>query len=237
MKPKTVLSVIALLLGEAVIIGGFFLWRGEDTPDNIFALNIVVSSIVYCLCFVDVLFPWIRQKDASGRQVGSLGLRWTVTGLYALSAICAMLILNKAMDAAFLTQLIVHAILIFLLILGFVAVFQSSGKVAEVHSVQTGQRQGVTEMGHAVTALEEALYDCPGVPQDLIDKVRELKESIRYISPSNNPEACGQERQFVETIEQAAGRLYDFEHNREDVERAVIKAGRILRSRKEAYSN
>lgn len=237
MKTRTILSIIALILGEAVIVGGFFLWRCEDTPDSIFALNIIVSSIVYALCFVDVLFPWINRRDSSGRQVGSLGLRWTVSTLYTLLAIAAMLLLNKVFGAIFLVQLIVHVILLFLLVLGFTAVLHSSDKVASVHAGQAVRRQGVTDMATAVAGLEEDLLDYPDVPQELMDMVRNMKDDIRYVSPSDNPEAGNLEQQFVDRIESVTGWIHDFDRNRAEVEKAVIAAGRILRRRKDMYSN
>lgn len=237
MKVSNILSIVAVLLGEAIIIGAFFLWRGNDTPDNIFIMNMVVSSIVYLLCFYDVLIPLINTKDSSHRQVGSLGLRWSVTGIYVVLSVIVMLLFNKVFNVVFIVQLLVHCILLFLLILGVAGVMHSSGKVASVHKVQEFQRHGLDDMKKAVSDFEDVLHECQGAPAEIFDKIMQIKESIRYLSPSNNPEAYDLEHRFVSLMHDASDKLVDYDRNRVEIEKYVSKAERILNSRKDIYSN
>jgi hypothetical protein len=106
MNTKKIISWLLLLFGEILIITAFILFRG-DLADNILVLGIVVSSIIYGLFFVDILVPWIDFRDKSQRRVGSMGVRWFVTWLYAIVAIAVMIIANIiALDWTFATQLI-----------------------------------------------------------------------------------------------------------------------------------
>lgn len=237
MKARNILSIIAVLMGEAIILGAFFLWRGENTPDNIFIMNMVVTSLVYFICFYDVVFPLINTKDPSQRQVGALGIRWVVTGSYAVLALFAMLLLNKVFHTVFIVQLIIHGILLFLFVLGIAGVLHSSGKVASVHDRQMADRKGIEEMKYVTASFEDRLYMCTDVPQEMFAKITDIKNSIRYISPSNNTEAYGLEQKFVEIMQDAISKLSDYAGNRVEIEKSITYAVRILNGRKQIYSN
>ena len=149
MDTKKILSFIALLGGEAIIIAAFLLFRGSLATD-ILVLNIVVSSVIYGLLFLDILVPWVDLNDKSGKKVGSLGLRWFFTWLYAITAIAVMLIGNLAYEWTFALQFIIHCGLFFLLLLGFIAVIHSGNKVQEVYQQETFNRNGINEMKTAM---------------------------------------------------------------------------------------
>ena len=111
MDTKKILSYIALLGGEAIIIiAAFILFRG-NLSDNILVLNIVVSSIIYGLFFVDILVPWINLGDKSQKKIGSLGVRWFFTWFYAITAIAVIILGNSVYEWRFSLQIIIHLIL------------------------------------------------------------------------------------------------------------------------------
>ena len=68
MDTKKIVSFIVLLGGEAIIIAAFILFRGSLAPD-VLVLNIVVSSVIYGLFFLDILVPWINLNDKQGKKV------------------------------------------------------------------------------------------------------------------------------------------------------------------------
>ena len=70
MDTKKIVSFIVLLGGEAINIAAFILFRGSLAPD-VLVLNIVVSSVIYGLFFLDILVPWINLNDKQGKKVGS----------------------------------------------------------------------------------------------------------------------------------------------------------------------
>ena len=233
MNTKTILSAVALIFGEAIIIAAFFLWKGE-APDNIFVLNLIVSSLIYCLFFVDVLVPWI---DKAGKRVGTLGLRWAVTWLYAALAIVAMLLFNLVFNAAFGLQLIIHCCLVFFAALGFIGVMHASGKVAEVHDGEVSDRKGMLEMKESVASLKESAAGHPGLSPECISMIDNIEQELRFISPCGTSEAVSLERQFSETIRDTAIALLEDPIDPEKILSALRRAERTLKKRKATYSD
>jgi hypothetical protein len=236
MDAKKILSWLALLGGEAIIIAAFILFRGSLT-DNILILNIVVSSLIYGLFFVDVLVPWINPGDKSQKKVGSLGLRWFFTWLYAILAIAVMIAGNRAYEWSFNLQLIIHCALVFLLILGFVASFTSSDKVREIYRQETFHRNGITEMKNAMRGLKDKMNDSSDLPESFTGRIQTLEENLRFISPANNNDAYELERQFANTINDIAFAISNFLMNEEAIESNLKKAEKIYQNRKSIYSN
>lgn len=233
---KTLLSLVAFLLGEAVIIASFLLWRGEAATD-VLALNMAVSSLIYCLFFVDVLVPWVNWSDKAQKSVGSMGLRWFVTWVYAAFAVAVMLVCNLWLVASFELQLILHCVLFFLLLLGFTGVLHASGKVGGKYVQESRSRQGVQEMKQAVSGLKEAAAGCAQLPAACMHRIDSLEEGLRFLSPSDNLEARLLERQFVETVESIAAALPGYAADQEKIDAAFKKAERLYASRKAVYSN
>ena len=235
MNAKTTLSILSLVLGEAVIVGAFFLWKG-DTPDNVFTLNLIVSSLIYCMLFVDVLVPWVDFKEVSHKRVGTIGLRWFITGVYAVLAVCGMILMPLLFGRAFEPQLVFQCALAFALLLGFVGMMHTSDKIAEVSSEEIRNKQGLSDMKSALAKLQENMHE-RNVPVQYIDAVNGLSEEIRYIAPSNEPEAHLLEKEFTAIIDSIVAGISNFEMNREQIDSELKKAHRICINRKSIYSN
>lgn len=233
MNTRNILSGIAFLVGEAILIAAFLLLGKDSLEDNILILNIIVSSVVYCLFFMDLFIPWINKSQT---KVGSIGIRWFTIGIYSILAIAAMLVCNLELHASFSLQLIIHGGLIFLLLLGFVGTQHASDKVAQISRQESSHQKGVTEMKQAMSLLKEKMYDCPPLPEAYIQQINNLEESIRYLSPSNNPEASALEKQFIETIQELSIALPHHSTNQDDIKANIQKAERIYKKRKSIFS-
>jgi hypothetical protein len=235
MDTKKILSWIALSGGEAVIIAAFILFRG-DLADNVLVLNMVVSSLVYGLFFIDILVPLVDLGDESHKRVGSTGLRWFFTWLYALFAIAAMLVCNLAYDCSFALQIIIHSVPVFLLLIGFVSVIHSSDKVRSVYRQETFNRNGIIEMKKSVANLKDKISDLSDLPESFTGRINSLEENLRFISPTENAEAHSLEQQFISAIDDIAFAVSDFSMNGERIESNLKKCERICQSRKAIYS-
>ncbi|MBQ8968591.1 MAG: hypothetical protein IJ064_02495 [Bacteroidaceae bacterium] len=141
---KNLLSVLALLIGESVIIGAFLLFGGLVLPTRVLVLDIIVSSVVYLLFVVDLLIPWISLSDPAHRQVGSLGLRWTVNCLYALLALCTIGV-GIYCEWGFTLQLLIQVALLGVLAFGYLGVLSVQDKVADIQQRDAAQRQAFEE--------------------------------------------------------------------------------------------
>ncbi len=57
MNAKKIFSLLLVIFGEAILIL-CFLHFGRNVQTEILTLNIVVSSLIYCLLFIDIIVPW-----------------------------------------------------------------------------------------------------------------------------------------------------------------------------------
>lgn len=235
MKTKQVLSWFSLVLGEALIITTFILFRG-DSSDNILALNIIVSTIIYGLFFIDILIPWIDFSDKSEKKIGALGIRWLTTWLYTIAAIAAMIIGNVTLDLVLSTQIIIHGILIFFLLLGFVATINSSDRVEKVYLQEMMNRNGINEMKSAIRSLKDKMNNSTELPEYFVNRINTLEENIRFISPSDNPEAFNLEQSLIETLSDISLSISHFSMNEESIENRLRRCEQLYQNRKNIYS-
>lgn len=236
MDTKKILSWIALLGGEAIIIAAFILFRG-GLANNILILNIVVSSLIYELFFIDILIPWIDLSDKSQKKIGSLGVRWFFTWLYAIAAVSVMLVGNLSFEWSFSVQIISHCILLFFLVLGFVASITSSDKVKEVYSQETFNRNGILDMKKAVKNLKDKANILSDLPIIFINRINLLDDDLRFISPSNSNEAYELERTFIDTIDEITSEISNYTMNEEAIETNLKIVERVFQNRKNIYSH
>ena len=234
MNSRKVFSLLLLLAGEAIIIAAFILFRGRMT-DDILVLNIVATSIIYSLFFIDILIPWI-EFDKPQRRVGMLGLRWFITWIYAILAVLIMVGFYIG-DVKFTTQLIVHCTLFFFLMLGMRAVVASGDQVENVYVQETKNRSGLVEMKTAMQHLKNKMAVANFLPEEFVKRINDLEENLRFISPSNNQEAFQLEQLFIETIHEIGAAISDFSMNEDKIENNLKKCEHVYHSRKQIYSN
>jgi len=236
MSIKKILSWLLLLFGEAILITAFVLLRGE-TPDNILVLNILVSTVIYALFFLNFRAPWSDLNDRSQKQIGAIGIRWFTVWFYSIAAVAVMLAANLALELSFVIQLVIHLVLLFFLLLGIMASFHSSDKVKEVYEQETANRSGIFEMKQAALVLKDKISETAGLPDDFIKRINMLEESLRFISLSESSEAHALEQSFIEAINDIRFALKDYSLNAEQIEDNLKKCERLYQNRKNIYSN
>ncbi len=236
MSTKKILWWLLLLFGEAVLITAFILFRGE-TPTNILTLNIVVSSLIYGLFFLSYQIPWIDLQDKSQKQIGALGISWFVIWIYAIAAIAGMLVSSLVFDFSFSIQLIIHAVLLFFLLLGIWLSSHTADKVQEVYEQETQNRSRIIEMKNEMRSLKDKMNDTSGLPEYFTKRIDSLDENLRFISPTNNVEATEMECTFIATLNEIKFAISNFSINEERIESNLKKAERIYQNRKNIYSN
>lgn len=235
MNIKNILSWLALVLGTVIIIGSFFIFM-KNMPDNLFVLNLSVSLLVYLLFFIDVLVPWVDWRDKSKRSIGSIGIRWAVTWIYAFLAISSMVICNKIYNLEFLAQLSIHGILLLILILGISGALHASDKVATVYNKEITVQMGINDMRRAFNELKHTVYNSSDIPQEVRSRIERLEENLQYISPSDNPEAVALEKQFSKIVHDVNLSVNSYSDNSDRIMSLLGKADYILKNRKSIYS-
>lgn len=232
---KNLVSWLAVVCGLALVVAGWFLW-GDRTQTDLFALNVVVSSLIYAVVFVDVLVPWADFGDRAQRRVGNLGLRWFVFGGYALVAL-GILIAGNCLEWPFATMLFVQCALFVGLIFGAVAAMHGEERIVAVHGKQRSDAVGIERMRREAAALQRAAYEASGVPERLVERIRRMNDDLRFIAPSNSAEAHDVEKQFVETVRATAPMLARYESEAERIEANLDRVDRLYAHRKSIYAN
>jgi len=236
MNAKKIFSLLLVIFGEALLILSF-LHFGRNVQTEILTLNIVVSSIIYCLLFIDIIVPWVNFKDKSQKTIGSIGLRWFFTFFYTLLAVGAMVVFNSVKPIHFSNQIIIQGILFFFLLLGYFMAFSSSDKVREVYVEKKQNRDRVDEMKKATKEIQLKIGQMKNIPNDIVNKLNDLQENLRFLSPCNNSNAYELEAKFVEDMRALNGCFFDIPLNLEKINDNIQNCNRTLKERKQVFSN
>ncbi|MDE5690391.1 MAG: hypothetical protein K2I38_06860 [Duncaniella sp.] len=234
MKNWTPLTWTLFLLGEAILIAGFCLF-GHRLPDNVYYLDLIISSVIYILLFLNFARPMVRLDDESGSDVGSLGISWTFTGWYAVLSVICMIAMPYC-DLEFKYQLIAQAILLFFLLMGIIFSRESGSKVAEVYHREKSMTDGMDNVRRQMRAVLDTLAETRNVPAPVRQRIDRINESLRYISPSDNPEAEGLETLMAESLADINRALADVELNRSLIDSRLSRTERCCENRKKLFS-
>lgn len=236
MNAKKILWWLLLLFGEAILITSFIFFRG-NTPDDILALNIVVSTVIFGLIFLNYKISWINLEDKSQKQIGAIGIGWVAVGVYTTLAIATMIVSNLLLNFSFFTQLIIHAALLFFLLLGIWVTNHTADKTQKAHEQETKNRSRIDEMKNGVRSLKDKINSTDKLPEYFTKRIDVLEENLRFISPANIAEAIEMEDTFIATINEIKFAISDFSMNEEKIESNLKKLERIYQNRKNIYSN
>jgi len=235
MNAKKIFSILLVLVGEFLIIISF-IYFGNNLSSEILTLDIVVSSVIYSLFFIDVLFPMIDFNDKSQKVIGSMGIRWFTSLLYKLSALGVMIAFMLTKPVDFDSQIIIQGILFFLLLLGFFSAVSSSGKVEDTYVKEKQILNRVEDMKKAMKEVQIKLDLIKNTPAEILSEVLILQEDILYISPCNNQDAYELETNLLIELKAVKDCLFEFPLNSEKIIEKIQNCQRICIARKGIYS-
>lgn len=234
MSLKRFLSWVALLGGEALIIAIFMLY-GKSLETNILLLNIVVMSIIYGLYFIDIFVPWVDWYDKSKKKIATIGIRWTVTVFYTVTAIIVMLACNVFNEASFNLQLILHCALLLVLVIGFASLLYSSDKTQQINAIETRNGADLDRMRLSMRSLKDRMCSATDLPSSVVSRINRLDDNLRYIAPSASAEAHDYERRLAAAITDLSIMLGNYTMNAQKIENVLSAAERIYQNRKSIY--
>lgn len=232
---QRILSWVAFVGGEIILFAAFGIWGG-NLPTDIRVLDTVISMFVLALFFVDLLIPWVDWSGGSQKRLGSLGLRWTFTWLYAVAAVVVMVLCQAVFAAEFNVQLLVHAVLLVGVVLGFSASSGASARIGEVHAREEDLLSGPREMQRIVGRLRDQASETANLPKEIRARIVQLAEEVRYVAPCASAEAADAEKQFADAIRTVGAALPSFDMNREKIVAALARAERLCSQRKALHN-
>lgn len=234
---KKILSYLLFAIGLGLIITCFYYFTPTDTDREVLILNIVITSFIYFLFFIDALIPMVNFKDKSHAKIGSLGIRWLATILYALFAIALMLIFAFAWEAKSVTQILLHSILAFLTLLSLYGATASSSKVESVFREEQKSFSQLSEIKNMAKKLVDNTQFNSEITPEIKGKLLEISENFRYVSPSNNNEASLLEQSIKEELNKLENALQFNPGNSDVILSTINKCNTLYQNRKSTYSN
>ena len=235
MKTSKLFSWILYAIGVAIIVIAFVVLGKDKIADDVLVLDTVVSVIVYSLFFIDVLVPWVDFGDPSQRRVGNLGIRWFFTIIYDIAAIGFMvycLMYQQPEPVSFKVQIIVQAVLLFLLLMGLMFAKGSEEKVAEVHAEEREKLDNRDYVKRVLSQLNNEATLANGLPDDVRKQISDLADDARFMAPNNADEAADLDNQIVSASESIRVALADYEMNKDDIARNIALCQNLLQRRK-----
>jgi len=115
--------------------------------------------------------------------------------------------------------------------------FSSSDKVSEVYFEEKQNRDRIDEMKKATKELQLRLDAMDNIPAEIVTRINELQENLRYLSPSNNSDSVVLETKFVEEIRFLSKCFLDDPLNMEKIKINIKNCERTYKERKQVFSN
>ena len=227
-------ATIVLLAGIAVIFAGFFLLVPEEKRNEIFWLDLIVTCFVFTIsCVIEL---GLIANSAFDKQVGGLGIRLSYIRLYSLLAI-AIIVIGYFAKAIFNYQLFFQLAAAFILLLGYFFSHLSSSHTSSVQAEQDIQRKGKDEIIKAISQFEMLISKDSNKFGAEKQKIETIKETVRYLSPTNNSSANELDAEIISSIQQAYSVTKNNDNGRTEVFSLLNKCEELLKLRKNTYSN
>ena len=115
--------------------------------------------------------------------------------------------------------------------------FSSSDKVREVYIEEKQNRDRIDEMKKATKELQLKLDAMNNIPAEIVNRIIELQENLKYLSPSNSIDAIGLESKFVEEMRVLSSCFADNPINIEKIISNIKNCERTYKERKQVFSN
>lgn len=236
MKQKNqLLGYLALIAGLALIFTGFFIFVPQEKRNDVFWLDLSVACLVFIVTTFTELGLFGINFDIE-KQIGGLGIRLAYIRMYSFLAI-AIIIIGYFAEAHFSYQLFIQLAAAFLLLMGYFFSHISSVKALSVQAEQDMERKGKDQILNAISQFEILITSNTEKFGAEKQKIDTIKETVRYLSPTNNQTANELDSEIASTLQQAYSVAKNNNDGRIDVFSLFDKCEELLKLRKNTYSN
>lgn len=176
-------------------------------------------------------------NDKSQKTIGSIAIRWFFSFFYVLAAISAMVFLNLFIPIDTNSQFIIHAILLFLLVLGLYFASSSAQNVQGVSIAENQMRDHLEEMRSITKEVSVKLTKLSNIPADISTRISSLHDDLRFVSPCNNQNAIAMELDFVNEMKLVENCLTNLPLNFDTIAEHIHCCELSYKERKQIFSN
>lgn len=235
MNKRVAVGIIVLTAGWALIIAGFLMFFPKVVDERHIYLNMVVSCLIFgSLCF-DFFRPLVALDVDQPKEVGSLGPRWFFTYGYVLFALIVMIV-SYSEQLSFSLSVMIHAVLLFIFIIGIIMCINVADKVAEVAAEENAKLDGRETIRRELRRLVDEASLTNGLPENVTSQLREIQESARFITPSDTADARDYEAEIVRIADDIRFALANYSMNEDCVKTDIARIRLALENRKKCLS-
>lgn len=230
MTAKKLYNILAILLGYGLIIGGFLVF-GKSLEDKVKILDIIVFCLLFTQFVQFSLFPLINVGESSHKEVGMMGIHIYVLTFCCIASIVIM-VSGVIYHIPFKFQLMGQLMILFILIVGRVATLHAGEKVQQIHHDEQAIMSGKLSLKGIMDDFMDDIATVRDLDPIAKQKLVNIHESMRFLSPSSKSEAIRFDEQFSQSIEDLKIMLRNINLNREKILEETEHLERILSRRK-----
>lgn len=230
MTAKRFYNILAILLGYGLIIGGFLVF-GESLYNKVKILDIIVSCLIFTQFVQFSLFPLINLSESSHKEVGMIGIHLYVLNFCCIVSIGIMLY-GILYHIPFKLQLMGQLVVFFIMLVGRVTTLHAGEKVQQIHRKEQVMMSGKLSLKNVMDDFMNDIAILKDLDPIAKQKLQNIHESIRYLSPSSKREAIRFDEQFSQTIEYLKILMRNNNLNRGKILEETEHLERILSRRK-----
>lgn len=226
-----IVSYLFFIAGLGIIISSFFLFLKDVQEEKLFYLNLVVSNLVYGVIFLRAtdIFGTLGKVSESG---SGFGLKWYAVWTYVPLAVI-LIVLSIIIEWPFKFCLVGHLILLFLLLLQFFLGSLAKSNVNESKEKVEARKSGLREINSRLALLEIACQTGKGVM--FMDNVSDLKDSIRFVTASDDVLARSLEDRIISTITLITNQIECSSQSAEVIKTEFDECIHLIELRKKQY--
>lgn len=230
MTAKRFYNILAILLGYGLIICGFLVF-GESLENKVKILDIIVSCLIFTQFVQFSLFPLINFGDSSHKEVGMMGIHIYVLNFCCIVSIGIMLY-GIIYHIPFKFQLMSQLVILFILLVGRVATLHAGEKVQQIHRKEQVIMHGKLSLKSIMDDLMDDIATIKHLDPIAKQKLINIHDSMRFISPSSNSEAIRFDEQFSKSVEDLKVLMRNTNLNGDKILEEIEHIERILTRRK-----
>lgn len=227
---KLFYKLLAILLGYGLIVASFIVF-GSSLSDNVRILDIVVSCVIFTQAVEFLFVPLVNTKDEAQKEVGMMGIHIMFVNAYILLSIGFMLA-GMYWNLSFTSQLLMQLGALFVLILGRVFTLHSGDKVKNVYHQEKEKLDSKRQLQRAMDDVMDALMHNVLNDMALKDRLQELSDNVRFVSPSTDIEAQHLDKQFTSTAADLVVMLRNVDSNKDRITETVGQLEYLLTKRR-----
>lgn len=234
MSKLNTLSLLLIIGGEIILVLIFMLvlWPFAIVKPATFFLDMGITMFIFallCLCMFDLT----GSVERVARRTGGMGLRWKGAMLYSLLAAGAVVTSFLMPDVPFRWWILIHLVLLFVLGIFFLLGATVNKGINDYEERNEARKSGLNDLSTIVSLLE---VECRMKSKhELVRSVEQIKEELRFVTPSTNAAALNLEGRLASNLQRVAEQVRLGIQDEKTMASTLSECLTIIEMRKKTY--